>query len=211
MKKLVFLILFICSVNVFGQNDSTEKSILLRRLNTGAITQTDFNRMLTRWNQETEKAGGYPNLPLNQAKQVHYIFVQDFPGIEKEVLVRRSLEWLAINYGLIPAYLYSNEGDGKIILTNQHNIDNTYTCSYTAILTARDGAMLVEFIKISLSQPTDWGTSTTAIESFYPVISKRLQEWGTVISVLKKTDDFFNSEFSGMSNFIINYENSYTF
>jgi hypothetical protein len=211
MKNLIVLILLLCSANAFSQNDSIEKSILLHRLNTGAITEMDFNRLLTRWVQASEKTGGYPDLPINQTNQVHFIFVQDFPDIEKEVLVRRTLEWLAINYGIIPAYLYSHEGDGKIIFSNQYNIDNTYTCNYTAVVTVKDGKMLLEFLKISLSRQMEWGTSTTAIEKCYPVINKRFQEWEAGVSVLKKTNDFFYSELASLTEFILNYDASYSF
>jgi hypothetical protein len=40
----------------------------------------------------------------------------------KEKLFTRTLEWLSINYGLIPSYIYSNLQEGKIIFKNNLNI-----------------------------------------------------------------------------------------
>src|SRR5574344_1301898 len=68
-----------------------------------------------KWRETVNGTTKYPELPFDQKGEVYYSFLTDFTGSSAEVLFDRTMEWLAINYGLIPSYLYSNKDNGKII------------------------------------------------------------------------------------------------
>jgi len=72
------------------------------------IEQSEFSRIGARWNQTMKEIKKYPDLPLDQSGQVHYSFLNKFAGLNKEKLFTRTLEWLSINYGLFPQYIYTN-------------------------------------------------------------------------------------------------------
>lgn len=211
MRNLFIPLFLLIGISVFSQNDSTEKAILHKRVVSNQITQAEFARIAANWNRIVTAEKGYPELPFNQSKQVHYVFLSDFENAKKELLFRRTLEYLAVNYGLLPNFIYSSEQDGKIIVTNSFNADNRNTCNYTCVISVKDNRMMTEFIKITLTVDTEWGQSTTGIEKTFPVITKRMQEWQPALSLLKKVNEFFESEIAGLSLFIENYESNYTF
>ena len=57
--------------------------------------------------------GNTLNCLLDLKGEIHYLFLYKFIDFNKETLFNRTLEWLSINYGLVPSYLYSNLEDGK--------------------------------------------------------------------------------------------------
>jgi hypothetical protein len=211
MRNLFIPLFLLIGISVFSQNDSTEKAILHKRVVSNQITQAEFARIANNWNRITTSVNGYPELPFNQGGQVHYVFLNNFENIKKDLLFHRTLEYLAVNYGLLPNFMYSNEQDGKIIFTNSFNADNRYTFNYTGVISVKDSRMMIEFIKISLSVDTEWGQSTSGIEKTFPIITRRMQEWQPTLNMLKKVDEFFNSEINGLSEFIRNYETNYSF
>jgi hypothetical protein len=211
MNKMLLPLFLLIGIAAFGQTDSLERAIMHDRVVSNQITQEEFARIAANWNRIVTAEKGYPELPFNQSKQVHYVFLSDFENIKKELLFRRTLEYLAVNYGLLPNFMYSNEQDGKIIFTNSFNADNRNTCNYTGVISMKDNKMMTEFIKISLTVDTEWGQSTSGIEKTFPIITKRMQEWQPTLNLLKKVNEFFESEIAGLSLFLENYESNYTF
>lgn len=211
MNKLLLPLFFMIGISAFSQTDSIEKAILHKRAVSNQITQEAFARFASNWNRIITAEKGYPELPFNQSKQVHYVFLSDFENAKKELLFRRTLEYLAVNYGLLPNFMYSSEQDGKIIFTNSFNVPNRSTCNYTGVISVKDNRMMTEFIKISLTVDTEWGQSTSGIEKTFPIITKRMQEWQPTLILLKKVNNFFESEMAGLSLFLENYESNYNF
>lgn len=211
MNKILLPLFLLIGISAFGQTDSIEMAIMHNRVISNHITQADFARIANNWNRITTSVNGYPELPFNQGGQVHYVFLNNFENIKKDLLFHRTLEYLAVNYGLLPNFMYTNEQDGKIIFTNSFNADKRYTCNYTGVISLKESRMMIEFIKISLSVDTEWGQSTSAIEKTFPIITKRMQEWQPALSILKKVNEFFESEITGLNLFIENYEFNYNF
>ena len=211
MNKILLPLFLLIGISAFSQTDSIEMAIMHNRVISNQITQADFARIANNWNRITTSVNGYPGLPFNQGGQVHYVFLNNFENIKKDLLFHRTLEYLAVNYGLLPNFMYSNEQDGKIIFTNSFNADNRYTCNYTGVISVKDSRMMIEFIKISLTVDTEWCQSTSGIEKTFPIITKRMQEWQPTLNLLKKVNEFFESEIAGLSLFLENYESNYTF
>lgn len=211
MKKILLLLFLMIGTSAFSQTDSLERAFMHKRVLSNQILQEEFTRIATNWNRVITEVNGYPELPFNQGGQVHYVFLSDFENIKKELLFRRTLEYLFVNYGLLPNFIYSNEQDGKIIFTNSFNADNRNICNYTGVISVKDNRMMIEFIKITLTVDTEWGQSTSGIEKKFPIITKRMQEWQPALILLKKVNEFFESEIAGLSLFIENYNSNYLF
>ena len=136
-SSLIFIALFFGSI-LYGQTDSLEKAALYKRIVSKEIFQDEFSTIWTKWTQTLKKINKYPDLPLDQTGQVHYLFLKEFPGINKEKLFTLSLEWLSTNYGLFPSYIYSNLDDGKIILRNTVNLITGNNCTYTSTISLKN-------------------------------------------------------------------------
>lgn len=151
MKNSLFVVLLVSGLNLYGQNDSIEKTTLYSRKLSNEISQDEFLNSWHKWNETIKEINGYPNMPLDQNGQVHYSFINNFPGENKDRLFNITLEWLSINYGLIPSSIYCNKEDGKIILRNNMEMKIGYTCNYTSVITIKNEKMLMEFYNISSS------------------------------------------------------------
>lgn len=219
-NSLILLILFIGS-NLFGQTDSLEKDIIYKKLINKQIEQAEFATIYTRWNQTIKKINKYPDLPLDQTGQVHYSFLKEFTGINKEKLFTLTLEYFSTNYALFPSYLYSNLDEGKIILRNTINLITGDNCTYTSVILIKNEKMLIEFINIGYQSFKDgyytdgaWVPERTinyGINQVYPIILKKPSEWNSNIILFKITNEFFNSEIENFSHYVINYDNSNAF
>jgi hypothetical protein len=215
-NSLIFLILTF-GLNIYGQSDSTEKAILYNKVLSKEIEQSEFSKIGTRWNQTMKEIKNYPNLPLDQSGQVHYSFLNKFAGLNKEKLFTRTLEWLSINYGLFPQYLYSNLEDGKIIIRNSLNLSSSNTCTYAAVISIKNEKVLVEITNIGYQMYYEgyysndsWipeKTVNLGINQIYPVILKNPSEWNSKLILLKSTNELFNTENENLCNYIINYIN----
>jgi hypothetical protein len=213
-NSLIFLILTF-GLNIYGQSDSTEKAILYNKVLSKEIEQSEFSKIGTRWNQTMKEIKNYPNLPLDQSGQVHYSFLNKFAGLNKEKLFTRTLEWLSINYGLFPQYLYSNLEDGKIIIRNSLNLSSSNTCTYAAVISIKNEKVLVEITNIGYQMYYEgyysndsWipeKTVNLGINQIYPVILKNPSEWNSKLILLKSTNELFNTENENLCNYIINY------
>lgn len=208
--KIVLLLLLISEVNLIGQTDSLEKSVLSNKLRSKEIDEIEFSKIGQQWIQKT-KTDHYPDQPLDRDGKVHYIFVNDFQGFDKEYLFNRTLEWLAINYGILPDNLYSNMKDGKIIYNISLNLINNYSCIPTSIISIADEKIRIEFVNISyqayFAANYDIGVPdrTVAIE-VYPIILKKYKDWDVNFSILRETSGLFNSEVMKLNSYISKYE-----
>ena len=158
---------------------------------------------------------------MDQTGQVHYSFLKEFTGINKEKLFTLTLECLSTNYGLFPSYIYSNLDDGKIILRNTVSLVTGNNCTYTSTISLKNEKMLIEFFNIGYQTFYDgyyadgaWVPERTinfGINQVYPVILKKSSEWNSDLTLLKSTNEFFNSEIENFSNYIISYDKSNNF
>src|SRR5664280_3912030 len=105
MKKLLIIPILILGLNLFAQKDSIEKAILYKKMMDKEIVQTEFSRIAMKWNETINELKKYPDLPFDKSGQVHYSFLNKFVNFNKEKLFNRILEWLTINYGLVPSYI----------------------------------------------------------------------------------------------------------
>jgi hypothetical protein len=185
------------------------------------IGQVEFSKISTRWNQTINEIKKYPELPLDQNGQVHYSFLIKFIDFNKEKLFSRTLEWLSINYGLIPSYIYSNLGDGKIIFKNSMNLDKINSCTYTSVISIKNEKMLTEIINIGFQayyeghySYDEWIPEKTINFSFpqiYPIILKPTSEWNTNLTLLRTMNELFNMEKENLYDYIMNYDYSSDF
>jgi hypothetical protein len=218
MKNFVFLLILLFESTLFGQTDSLEKAALYNKYTSKEISDIDFSNIWSQWKQKM-KTIKYPDLPLDQSGQVHYVFINEFPGSDKEKLFNRTIEWLAINYGLLPVNMYSNLKEGKIILRNSLNLNKTYSCVYTSIISIKDEKIRLELISLSYQAyfegDYDSGipekTINYNLNEIYPIVLKKPSEWNLYLSLFKKTNQLFNAEIKNLGDYIFSYDNSNIF
>jgi len=218
MKNPVILFILLFGSTLYGQTDSIEKAILYKKMLSKEIGQAEYSRIGMKWNQTIKK---YPELPQDLNGQVHYVFLYEFPGINKEILFTRTIEWLAINYGLIPSYIYSNLSDGKIIFRNSLNLDFANGCTYTSVISIKNEKILMEFINIGFQAFNEghysnnvWVPEKTYNFSFseiYPIILKNYTEWDSYLNLLNNTDIRFKLEKDNLYDYITTFDYSYAF
>jgi hypothetical protein len=218
MKKYIFLLIILAESNLFGQTDSLERAALLNKYISKEITEVSFSKLMPQWVELINRVK-YPDLPLDQNGQVHYVFINEFKGFDKEKLLNRTREWLSINYGLLPANMYSDLKEGKIILRNSLDLIYNYSCVFTSIFSIKDEKIKLELISISYqayyegdySSGIPERTVTTRINDVYPVILKKPAEWSLNLTLLKATNKLFNTEVSNLKDYILSYDNSNIF
>ena len=218
MKNFFFLLILLFESNLFGQTDSLEKAVLYNKYTSKEISDIDFSNIWSQWNQKMKKIK-YPDLPLDQSGQVHYVFINEFKGFDKEKLFNRTMEWLSINYGLLPVNMYSNLNDGKIILRNSLNLNKTYSCVYTLIISIKDEKIRLELISLTYQAyfegDYDSGipekTINYNLNEIYPIILKKPSEWNLYLSLFKKTNQLFNAEIKNLGDYIFSYDYSNIF
>lgn len=215
MRKFTLILFAAIGSNLFAQTDSLEKAVLYEKFSAQKLDDTDFSRIWKQWNQKI-KSEKYPDQPIDQNGNVHYTFVKDFKSCNAEYLFNRTLEWLAINYGLLPGNVYSNSKDGKIIYNLGLTLRSDYSCIPTAIISVKDEKIRFEFLNIAYQvyYAGDYSAGVperTINISVYPVILKKPNEWELNFSLLRETSNVFSSEFEKLSNYISGYGRSVTF
>jgi hypothetical protein len=221
MKSSLILLLLLLGSCLYGQTDSIEKVVIYNKLVSKEIEQTDFSKIWPKWNQTMKEFKKYPDLPLDQNGKVHYSFINNFKDFNKEKLFTRTLEWLAINYGLIPSYIYSNPAEGKIIFRNSIDLKTGNTCAYTSVISIKNEKILMEIINLGYQtyyqgyySGDTWipeKTVTQQINQIYPVILKAPAEWRSDLNMFRATNEFFNTEATNLSEYIMSYDSTYTF
>ena len=150
---------------------------------------------------------------------MHYVFINEFKGFDKDKLVTRILEWLSINYGLLPSNIYSDLKEGKIILRNSLSLFNNYSCSFTSIFSIKDEKIKMDLISLSYQAyyEGDYAsgipekTISSNINEIYPIILKKPSEWNLNLSIFKATNKLFNTEIKNLYDYILSYDNSNIF
>lgn len=218
MKISVILLLLIFGSTIYGQTDSIEKAILYNKILSKEIGQVEYSRIALKWTQTIKEIKEYPELPLDQNGQIHYLFLYKFIDFNKETLFNRTLEWLSINYGLIPSYVYSNPEDGKIIFRNSLNINYNNTCSYTSVISIKNEKILMKIINISYQEyyeghysNNEWIPDKTlnfSLSEIYPIILKDPSTWSSNLLLLKTIDELFNIEKKNLYDYITTYNYS---
>ncbi len=122
LKNLILVFLVFTGMGLSAQTDSIEKAVFNNKLTSGEINADEFSKIGIEWNLMIKKLGKYPDLPLDQNKNVHYSFLNNFSNSTKEILFNRTLEWISINYGIFPANLYSGVRQNSLFDFNQLSI-----------------------------------------------------------------------------------------
>ena len=221
MKKLLIIPILILGSNLFAQTDSTEKAILYKKMLDKGIVQTEFSRIAMKWNETINEFKKYPDLPFDKSGQVHYSFLNKFMNFNKEKLFNRILEWLTINYGIVPSYIYSNLEDGKIIFRNSLNLNTGSTCNFTTVISIKNEKILMEYFGIAYQtfyeghySDDTWipdKTINVDINQVFPIILRKPTEWKLYLNMLKATSELFNTETKNLYNYILSYDSSYIF
>lgn len=215
----MFFVLIV-GMDIYGQTDSIERVILLEKHQSKEISKVDYSFTLKKWNAAMEKEK-YPDLPINEIGHLQYSYMAEFQGMKKERIFNRILEWFSITYGIIPAYLYSNIDDGKIISSNSIKITNNTSGNYTYILTVRDEKLLIDFENIAY-RITDGGyyssdtwipekINSYKIDQVFPVILKDIESWAFYLRLLNTLDEHIKSDVDSLNDYIINYDLRYPF
>ena len=204
MKCILITVLVIFGSSLYGQTDSIEKASIYNKMASKEIEQEEFLKTWQSWNQKMKEIKQYPNLPLDRSGKVHYSFVNKLIDFNKEKLFNRTLEWLSINYGLVPSYIYSNAADGKIIFRNSLDLKTGSTCNYTSIISIKNEKIMIEYISISYQtfypdhySGDQWIPDRTVnidISQVYPIVLKKPSEWNANLNLLKITNELFNTE-----------------
>ena len=221
MKNSIIILILILGSNLYGQTDSIEKAILYNKMVSKEIGQEEFSKIGTRWNQTIKEIKKYPELPLDQNGQAHYSFLNKYTDFNKEKLFTRTLEWLSINYGLIPSYIYSNLQEGKIIFKNNLNLITGNSCNYTSVISIKNEKILIEILNIGYQIYNEghysgdtWVPEKTINFSFpqiYPIILKNPSDWKSSLNLLRSTNELFNTETENLYNYITSYDSTYVF
>lgn len=221
MKKVIILLILAIGSKLYGQTDSIEKAIIYKKFLSKEISQEAFSEIGYDWIKMIKKINKYPDLPLDQKGHVYYTFLNDYNGFSKEKLFNRTLEWLSINYGIFPTYLYSNLEEGKIILNNSFTINARYSCNYTCIISIKNEKLLMEIFKIGYQafyeghySGDTWVSEKTVnfdIDQVFPVILKKPSDWELNLNLLKLVNDNFSSQIVSLDDYILNYDYNYNF
>ena len=221
MKCILITVLVIFGSSLYGQTDSIEKASIYNKMASKEIEQEEFLKTWQSWNQKMKEIKQYPNLPLDRSGKVHYSFVNKLIDFNKEKLFNRTLEWLSINYGLVPSYIYSNAADGKIIFRNSLDLKTGSTCNYTSIISIKNEKIMIEYISISYQtfypdhySGDQWIPDRTVdidISQVYPIVLKKPSEWNANLNLLKITNELFNTETKNLYDYIESYDSLYVF
>jgi len=221
MKKILLLFtLATMGLQTFAQTDSIEKKILYNELSKNKITVEKFSDIGAKWNQFT-KNNTYPDIQFNNQDQVSYRFVETFDDVDRYTLFDRTMEWLAINYGLIPSYVYSNKESGKIIYTHTQDLFQNTKLVYSTIITIKERKIMLEYNNIDYQITTNgyylndaWipeSTSNNNIEQIFPIILKKPADWSLYMNIAQSMDSYFRKNVENLKQYITDYNSNYKF
>ncbi len=221
MKRLLLLLLLPISLCMYAQTDSIEKKTLHDYFVKNKMYVDDYSKAATKWNQAIKSIKGYPELPFNEDGKVEYVFVEDFKSIDKTQLYNRALEYLSLTYGLIPAYLYSNQADGKIICIQSFDLSANAKYTFSYIITVKNEKLMMEFLNVDYEIKSGgyysgdvWipeSKSTIRVDQIFPIILRKQSEWSSCLGFIREMDDHFRDEVLNMKTYILNYQLRYSF
>lgn len=217
---ITFLILMIGS-NIFGQNDSIEKAVLFKKASSSDISVSQYSRIVKDWNITLKNVKGYPKVPINNVGKIQYSFLKDFPDLSKRFLYNRILEWFSITYGIVPANLYSNPEDGKIICSNSLKISDNTTSSFTYVISIKDKKILLDIVNLGYMETQaghytndTWIPDTSnfyGIDQVFPIILKDSAKWEYYLNIVITIHKQINNDIDSLSDYIINFDLRYNF
>jgi hypothetical protein len=221
MRTIPLLFILMIGSVVHGQTDSLERAILFNKVTSGELKADEYSKIGKKWKELIQNINGYPELPFGNDGKIQYAYIITFQNITKQKLYNRTLEWLSITWGIVPAYLYSNFEDGKLICSNSIKIDDNTTGNYTYVITIKEEKILMEFTHIGY-QVTSGGyyagdkwipesVEYNDINQVFPVILKNSYKWKYYLYLLKKIDEQFNNDMNSLYDYIIDYESRYLF
>ncbi|MFA5045959.1 MAG: DUF4468 domain-containing protein [Paludibacter sp.] len=221
MKTIITFLILMIGLNLYGQTDSIETSLLYQKALSKEISGQDFSTKIKKWNETIKKVNGYPEIPINSNGKIQYSFVRNFPGLSKASLYKRTLEWFSIAYGIAPAYLYANQEDGRIICSNSLNVSVNTTSSFTYVISIKDNKILMDILNLGY-QVTSAGyysgdtwiperSDYSGIDGTLPVILKDSTQWIFYLNLLKTINKQMNEEIGSLSDYINNYDSRYNF
>lgn len=221
MKRLLILLIFPLALNLYAQTDSIEKKSLYDYCVKNKMYIDDYSKAGAKWNQAIKSINGYPVLPFNENGKVEYVFVEDFKSIDKTQLFSRALEYISLTYGLTPAYLYSNQIDGKIIITQSFDLSANTKYTFSYIITVKDEKLMMEFLNIDYEIKSGgyyssdvWipeSKSTTRVDQIFPIILKKQSEWSSYLGFILQMDNHFRDEVLNLRTYVLNYQIRYSF
>ena len=125
--KLIHIIagLSLLTFNAIGQTEQLEIDYLSERYQSGEITQDQFVELGTKWKQLLKDFGGFPTLPYNEeTDRIEFNSVHELPGMSKDVIFNRIMEWAAISFvDLSAVQRYDNIETGKIVLKGNFKLN----------------------------------------------------------------------------------------
>lgn len=221
MKTVIISLILMIGLNLYGQTDSIEVSLLYKKALSNEISGQDFSTSIKNWKEAIKKVNGYPEIPINSNGKIQYSFVRDFPNLSKGLLYKRTLEWFSISYGIVPAYLYSNLEDGRIICSNSLKVSDNTTSSFTYVISIKDKKILMDILNLGY-QVTSAGYYSgdkwipespyySGIDGALPVILKEPQKWTFYLNLLKTINKQMNDEISSLNDYLNNYDSRYNF
>lgn len=221
MRTIIIFLFLMIGFNLYGQTDSIETSLLYKKALSKEISGQDFSTKIKKWNETIKGINGYPEIPINSNGKIQYSFVRNFPNLSKGLLYTRTLEWFSIAYGIVPAYLYSNQEDGRIICSNSLKVSDTTTSSFTYVISIKDNKILMDILNLGY-QVTSSGYYSgytwipessyySGIDEVLPVILKESQKWTFYLILLKTINKQMNDEIDSLNDYIKNYDSRYNF
>nr|WP_321412027.1 hypothetical protein [uncultured Carboxylicivirga sp.] len=216
MKKFPLLILLMfVATTMFGQTSKLEENALYNKFMSKELSKEMYSSFAVRWNKIIDDFKEYPELPLDEDSVVHYTYVSDFPGVNKDHLFNQSMEFLAVKFGLYPSFMYANKEDGRIIFDNSFELIDNYTGFYTGIITIIDEKIVFEFINLSYQaffkghySGNVWvedKTVNTGIDTAYPVILKDPAHWRLYLTLFEKTNSQILTQINSFRSFHTSY------
>jgi len=219
MKILLFIFLTLAiGTPIYGQTDSTERIKLNEKLAARDISKGDYSFILKKWNEALE-TNEYPRISLNEAGKIQYSYIIEPKELSKTKLFNRILEWLVITYGIVPAYLYSNQEDGKIICSNSVAVNGTAKVTFAYVFSISESKVLIDFENISYQvtgggyySGDSWMPETmynADINSVFPIVLKNMSKWTYYFDILKTMDNQFKRDLEMLNEFLTSYDLKY--
>lgn len=224
MKKIILgIILTIHAFCIHAQLPEAEKQSVISLLKTGRLSPDQVIQLQRQWNSKDN----YEFRADTNTDDINISDILSFPDLDKKIIFRRCLEWIAINYGNL---VHSDLESGKIIATGLIDIEHyagyqsgfgvmrvspvQTPTNYTMILTIKDNKIKYIITNITYNFKN---FSETIDEIYYPIAAlyqyKTLdQNWIRFFTVLMSSSDMF---YTGLKNSLVKYvneaENDYKF
>jgi len=200
MRNIIFTLTIILSLPLSGQNDSIEKATIYNQFLSEKITLDEYRKKGRKWNETIKSFGTYPQSPVNDEGKVQYDYNIHVKDWSKEKLFKKTMEWLAINHGMIPTYVYSSLEDGKII----YSTSGPFKLSYTFVITIKKENVIIEYHNVSFERTTGgyynsndvWIPEKTLpidINHIFPIVNNKPTMWPLYLVKVKGMNNHFNN------------------